>query len=682
MIDSMEATYNGSGTEVNRVVIDTTVPFESVKDAVTMFGEREIADRIHKKSREIPKEKGQLLKETQLHILQKELVKLKEQLKSVNSTKDQVEIELVEAKKDAGVLSLKLEKTRESNKKTNDSSEIYSLLAKELEASKAEVSKGKIIDWQSELTTARKNHMAVAAELEAAKQELRKLKQELQTSLGAKVFAGKQAEDAVSKMKLNSLMAEKLVKEIDEAQKTHINVKLAYMEAEKEKKLITAEREGEAQKASPLAEKIRKQIDEITQALAHKKNLEEELAKTTAALENLKNELNSAKVEESNICTDGFHPIKELKIVMEEIETTHKKEVDTVYTLESRNSELAQAKEHLEKVTEEGRSLKTCMDHLKGELEKTKTELAELNKVEALTEAKAADLNSELYRARIKLDLAISAEEKVKNEASSLSLTIQNLTAEAEQAKKDSEYMNRETSKAKLETEQAKAEMAAINSKLEAAYKELEETKAAEAIALKKTSDLSEKYNAAQASISESDAGVTISLREFNSLGRKVEEVGSLADKKVAAAMAQIDAIKAAEQEILMKLEIANREIQDLMSDQEKEVHNVVMATAAKRAIESELLRWREREEKMSAPLRTSDSLISAQDNISVSFTESKMLDSEPLVKKLNVNDPSKMQDSFWYATLSSKKKKKKLQIFPSIRRLFTGKRRYGALTY
>ncbi|XP_057833162.1 WEB family protein At5g55860 isoform X1 [Cryptomeria japonica] len=680
MLDSMETPYNGSDTKVDRVVIDTTVPFESVKAAVSMFGEREIADKIYKKSQEMPAEK--LLKETQLHILQKELLKFKEQLKSVNSTKDQVQVELVEAKKDAEVLSLKLEKTTESSKKASDASEIYRLHAKELEASKAEVSKGKITDWQSELTTARKDHMAVTTELEAAKQELRKLKQEFQTSLEAKVFAGKQTEDAESKTKINSLMAEKLAKEINEVQKTHIDVKLAYMEAQKEKKLITAEREGGTQKASPVVEQIRKQIVGFTQDLTNKKNSEKELANTSAALENLKSELNFAKVKEFNICTDASHPIKKLKNMMEEIETTHKKELDTLSILETRNSELAQAKEHLKKVTEEGCALRTSMDYLKAELEKTKVELAALNEVEARTEAKAADLNSELHRARIKLELAITAEAKVKNEASYLSLTIENLIAEAEEAKKDSEYMNKEASKAKLETEHAKAEMVTINSRLEAAYKELEEAKAAEAIAVKNTNDLSERENTAQASISESDAGITISLSEFNSLSRKVEEVDSLADKKVAAAMAQIDAIKAAEKEILMKLEIANREIEDLKTDQQKELHKAEMATAAKRAIESELVRWREREEKMSAPLRTSDFLIPTEDNISVSFVERKMLDSEPLVKKLNVNDPSKLQDSFWSGTLSSKKKKKKMQMIPSIRRLFTRKRRYGALTF
>ena len=74
--------------------------------------------------------------------------------------------------------------------------------------------------------------------------------------------------------------------------------------------------------------------------------------------------------------------------------------------------------------------------------------------------------------------------------------------------------------------------------------------------------DLSEKISDAWASSSESSGRITISQSEFDSLNRRVEEINRMTYKKVVAVIAQIDAVKAGEQEILMKLEVAYRDIE------------------------------------------------------------------------------------------------------------------------
>lgn len=85
-------------------------PFESVKVVVNMSGERAIGDNITKKRLEIPEEKRQISNETQLHLLQKDFAKLREQLKNTETTKAQAQVELTEAKKVVEDLSWKLEK--------------------------------------------------------------------------------------------------------------------------------------------------------------------------------------------------------------------------------------------------------------------------------------------------------------------------------------------------------------------------------------------------------------------------------------------------------------------------------------------------------------------------------------------------------------------------------------------
>ena len=85
------------------------------------------------------------------------------------------------------------------------------------------------------------------------------------------------------------------------------------------------------------------------------------------------------------------------------------------------------------------------------------------------------------------------------------------------------------------------------------------------------------------------------------SLSHKVEESDKLADMKVAAAKAQVEAVKASENEALKRLETTQKEIEDIKTATQEALKKAEMAEAAKRAVESELRRWREREQKRAA---------------------------------------------------------------------------------
>lgn len=670
----MATSHTGSYSHKDdRAEIDMRAPFESVKDAVSLFAERAVGDKITKKMPEIPEEKSRISNETQLHLLQKDLVKLREQLKNIETTKSQAQVELTEARKFVEDLSWKLEKATESREKACKASEIARLHAEELYAANIENPKGDSTGWQLELTAAQNEFMAATDDLEDAKKELRKLKQEFQTCMETKAFAIKQAEEAITKVEINSSRAKELQKEIAAAHESHALLKRACMEAEKERVSIKYEREAIAREASAAAEQIRKQKLAILQDTGAAKDLERKLAVTTAAVENLQNEINLVKRSESKVCKG----IENLRKVKEEIEKAMKQESDACSSLESKTLELEQEKLDLKKVMEEGSSLRASMDCLKEELDQKKTELTEVNEIEAKEETRAADLNAQLHKARLKLEVAIVAEEKAKDPAMRLSQALQQINIETEQAKKEAESMNEETCKEKMETEQAKAEINTIDSRLQYAYKELEEAKAVEAISMKQIKDLSEKTSAARASASESSGRITISQSEFDSLNRRVEEINRLTDKKVAAVMAQIDAVKAGEQEILMKLEVAYREIEELKSAEEKELCKADMAEAAKRAVDGELIRWREREQKKDAPFRkTSELLMSGKNNASASFVEIKSLNFQAFSEPLIVNSHPEKQGGIGSAVAPLSLNKKKKQIIPSIGRFFRKRKR------
>jgi hypothetical protein len=70
VIDSMTTSDTGSCSHKDdRVEIDMRAPFESVKAAVSMFGERAIGDKITKKRPEIPEEKVILEKKFHLYFV-------------------------------------------------------------------------------------------------------------------------------------------------------------------------------------------------------------------------------------------------------------------------------------------------------------------------------------------------------------------------------------------------------------------------------------------------------------------------------------------------------------------------------------------------------------------------------------------------------------------------------------
>ena len=103
-----------------------------------------------------------MAKETQLHLAQKELNKLKEQLKNAEITKAQALGELEKAKRTVDDLTLKL-------KDISESREAAKSQMKHLKESTCCDLDGTNGDWKEELETAIKRYTSVTTELDAAK---------------------------------------------------------------------------------------------------------------------------------------------------------------------------------------------------------------------------------------------------------------------------------------------------------------------------------------------------------------------------------------------------------------------------------------------------------------------------------------------------------------------------------
>ncbi|KAK4750598.1 hypothetical protein SAY87_004080 [Trapa incisa] len=564
-------------TKVEVGEIDTRAPFQSVKDAVNLFGEGAFSGEKPSIRKVKPQSAERVLaKETQFHLARKELNKLKEQLENAESTKGQILGELEKAKRIMNDLTDKINMVTESKERAIKQTETAKRLAKQLEMANSNGSTETNGSLNPDLESTREQYTILITDLDAAKQELRKIQQDRDATAEVKSTAFKQVEDAELAAKANMVRVDELSKEISAIQETLDQVKLATFQAQQDQANIFEEKDVQRLVIKATLEESANELLTMKKEFEPEmvQNLEAQLAETGEQIESLKKRIESVKASD-----------------LESVRTV---------TLE-----LDDAKGSLEKVTEEESSLRSLVESLKVELENVKKEHAELKEKEAETESVVGNLHVKLRKSRSELEARVAEESKAKSASDEMLAILHQLMLETENSRKEAEEMKEKAEELKKEAEATKTALKEAEQKLRVALEEAEEAKMAEATALDEIKNLSDRTTAARASTSESDAKITISKDEYESLSRKVEESDKLADMKVAAAMAQVEAVRASENEAFKRLEATRKEMEEMKAETEAALKRATMAEAAKRAVEGELRKWREREQKKAAEAAT-----------------------------------------------------------------------------
>ncbi|KAL3596867.1 hypothetical protein D5086_008504 [Populus alba] len=241
--------------------------------------------------------------------------------------------------------------------------------------------------------------------------------------------------------------------------------------------------------------------------------------------------------------------------------------------LKSITEELHAAKKELASIREEGFQFMTSMDIIRNELRDVTEETARLEKEKEKADITAQNLNSKLLRAKSKLETACAVEEKAKSILSSLSVTLEQLKTETELARKEKKLISEETANIKSEIHKTESQMDLTEGKLQAAILELQAVKTSESLALENLRNVIENTMRSRASASQHSSSITILKFEYEYLTGHTAKAEEIADKKVAAAHAWIEALKASEKEILMKIELAHRDIRETRVEEEQEIY-------------------------------------------------------------------------------------------------------------
>ncbi|CAL0330718.1 unnamed protein product [Lupinus luteus] len=544
--------------------IDTRAPFQSVKAAVSLFGEVAVSrDRFSVKRRS---SENVFEKETQLILAQRELNNIKKQLDSAETTKAKALSDLEGATRTLRNLTAKLTNVRESKQSAMEAAEAVKNRSKRLEKSVSFNAVG-FEAWKREVEHARKEYMATIAELDASKQELTKIRQDYDAALEAKLAAFHTAGEAESASKLNS---ERI---------TELSNKIASMKASIEQMKLESE---ETQ------EEITGQKDK-SQLSFYRTAKEEALEK----LESLKNENNPELIR--SLDAKLSEATSEIEGLQEQLKKLHASEMDSVKLI---TSELKEATKTLQDIAAEEISLKNLVFSLRTELRQVKKEQDEVKEkeqaAEALADKLATELQESMEEARPEPG---SVEEQEANIFYEQSLKMKKVSSETENARREAEEMRRKAQELKQEAEKSQAAAEEAVKKLELVLEEAKEAKAGEQRAIEEMKNLSEGKG--KVSNSKFSGRIKIPNEEYESLSVKVKEYEELVEKKEAAMMAEVEAILRRKNEVERKIEANMNAIEEMKAATDMAMWDAEIADYAKVGIESRLRRFREQEQRV-----------------------------------------------------------------------------------
>jgi len=499
-----------------------------------------------------------------LHKSGRELGIYRESRRVAESAKAKAEVELCKAKKIVKELTLRIE---ESNRRL----------------------KSRRIDIEAVMNESRIDgnggYVRIMRELEYMKQELSKLKLDVVYVSREKVVAEKEVMELESRMEENLKLLESLKLEVDVANEEHVLVEVAKIEALKESKEVEEQREKERKEVSESLHKRKKRIREMIREIERSKNFENELAETLLDIEMLETQLKLVKEMERKVQRNdsmsrsknrAFERGKDnLSVLKEVTEATEAKKAE----LASINAELF--------------CLVNTMDTLRKEFDHAKKETAWLDKMIQKDDVMLERLNTKLLIAKDQLEAVSKAEERISYLADNLTTSFEKLKSDREAAKKEELKLREEARIINNEIQKTETGFDGKEKELLSKLDELEKAKHAESLALEKLETMVEKTMETREMESRRNSTITISRFEYEYLSGKACHAEETAEKKVEAAMAWVEALKASTKAIMIKTESLKRVSGKTMLEEERESFRMQRSLSIKRLVQDEIQKFK-----------------------------------------------------------------------------------------
>lgn len=484
---------------------------------------------------------------------QKEIERSKKLLESSENTKARALGDLEKAKRTMLELTTKLKAVRDSKESAMAAAEHVKKQAKQLEVTKSQ--KNIVVERKQQVDIARQQYAITASEIDAAKQELNKLRQDFDATLEAKHSALQQAAEAQRLAEVSSERVADLRKQLSSMKEGIKQIKLAAQQATDEQARIVSEK------------------DTLMQSYK-------------AAQEAAENKLNSLRKEydpqlTENLETHVAQTTEEIEVLRKQMKQAHAAEMDSMRAV---TTELNKATKSLQEVADEECSLRNLVASLKLEIEDAQKECAELKEKEAEMEARKGALTESIAK-----ESAAECEDSLNVHK----LELEKLSSETDTAMKEEAVIKQEAEHLRQAAEAARMLAKEAEKNLQLALSEVEQAKASERKALDELNVLSIKPDSA--------SNITITKEEFDSLNKAAEESVAVAEKKLAEAEAQLKVINASKNEADKKLEANLTDVEQIKSATEAALKSAETAAAAQSMVEGELRRWRQQEEQMTA---------------------------------------------------------------------------------
>uniref|UniRef100_A0A0D9XEH6 Uncharacterized protein n=1 Tax=Leersia perrieri TaxID=77586 RepID=A0A0D9XEH6_9ORYZ len=578
----------------NRVLVDTTAPIESVKDAVSKFGgildwkerRKHVQVELDKVQEDAPvyKRRAEVTEVEKSKILE-ELCCTRRIIEGLKIDIDKSQIEAMQVQQDLELAEIRLKEMQQG------------IAQKESDIIKAEV----------ELDNERR--ATALADLHSVKTELDQLQEEYTSLISQRDNAEAKAHESLIISKEIEKTVDDLTIKIITVKELLTSLKASQIIAEEQKRNVALAYQQDKVNWQHELKQVDDKIQKLNDDLSLNKDLESDLQVASTLLMNLRSEFN-AYMEGTlpKVSNDAIEDERPMVTVRLKLAQTRK--------------ELEDMRIDIERAKDEVKSLWNAAATLRADVEKDKINLMTLRQKENLAFVSALSLQEELNKIAFELSMV---EERTK--AAKMPLELQQASQTVEHAKANALLARNDMEKAREEADQAQSELNVVQLRIEATSREILAINASREIAMASANTLQYYDHEGELDIERKNNNITLSVEEYNVLCKKVQDAEDLAKKRVIKAVDKIKEAKETEARSLDRLDELIKQIDDRRVALREAHDKANVAHDGKLAMENELRKRRAQHEKQR---QTSEASFSSLKNTSASFDAAGSSGSNP----------------------------------------------------